>query len=62
MLTPFSLGKRACVGQNMAMFQLRIIAAHFVRYFDFELIEEPTFEYFATLKPRSIVMKVKAAE
>jgi len=62
MFTPFSLGKRACVGQNMAMFQMRIIAAHFVRYFDFELVEEPTFEYFFTLKPRSIVMKVKAAE
>jgi cytochrome P450 len=46
----------------MAMFQLRIIAAHFVRYFDFELMEEPTFEYFLTLKPRSILMKVKAAE
>jgi cytochrome P450 len=62
MFTPFSLGKRACLGQNLAIFQLRIIAAHFVRYFDFELIEEPTFEYFATLKPRSIVMKVEAAQ
>ena len=62
MFTPFSLGKRACMGQNMAMFQVRIIAAHFVRYFDFELMEEPTFEYFATLKPRSMFLKVKAAE
>jgi len=46
----------------MAMFQLRIIAAHFVRYFDFELVEEPSFEYFLTLKPRFIRMKVKAVE
>ena len=58
MFIPFSIGKRGCVGQNMAMFQLRIIAAHFIRYFDFELAQEPSFEYFLTLKPRSICMKV----
>ena len=58
MLMPFSLGKRACIGQNMAMFQLRIVAAHFLHYFDFELVAEPTFEYFLTLKPDQLLMRV----
>ena len=59
MLMPFSLGKRACIGQNMAMFQLRIVAAHFLHYFDFELAAEPTFEYFLTLKPDLLMMRVR---
>ena len=60
MFIPFSIGKRGCVGQNMAMFQLRIIAAHFIRYFDFKLVQEPSFECFLILKPKSICIKVKS--
>mmetsp|Transcript_10427 Transcript_10427/g.17030 ORF Transcript_10427/g.17030 Transcript_10427/m.17030 type:complete len:334 (+) Transcript_10427:630-1631(+) len=58
MFMPFSLGKRNCIGQNMAMFQLRVIAAHFLHYYDFELIGEPDFEFFLTLKPLETRMKV----
>ena len=42
----------------MALFQLRIVAAHLLHYFDFELVGEPTFEYFITLKPELLNMKV----
>ena len=61
MFIPFSAGKRTCVGQNMAMLQLRVITAYFIRYFDFELIEEPGKEFFLTLKPTSMMMKVRKA-
>mmetsp|Transcript_24759 Transcript_24759/g.54925 ORF Transcript_24759/g.54925 Transcript_24759/m.54925 type:complete len:189 (+) Transcript_24759:1446-2012(+) len=57
-VVPFSLGKRACLGQNMAMFQMRAVAAHFVHYFDFELQGEPTVEIFITLKVDDMQMKV----
>jgi len=43
MFTPFGIGKRGCIGQNMAMFQLRIIIAFFICYFEFEFVQEPTF-------------------
>ena len=49
MFIPFSIGKRACIGQNMAIFQLRIVAAYFLHNFDFTLVGEPDFEYFITL-------------
>ncbi len=55
---PFSIGRRSCIGQNMALFQLKIVAAHFLHYFDFELVGEPTFEYFVTLKPDDLKMRV----
>jgi cytochrome P450 len=59
MLMPFSLGRRSCIGQNMAMFQLKIVAAHFLHYFDFELMQEPNFEFFITLKPTDLMMRVR---
>jgi cytochrome P450 len=59
MLMPFSLGRRACIGQNMAMFQLRIVTAYLLHYFDFTLVGEPDFEYFLTLKPVNLYLSVK---
>lgn len=55
---PFSIGRRSCIGQNMALFQLKIVAAHFLHYFDFELVGVPTFEYFVTMKPDDLKMRV----
>lgn len=62
MFIPFSTGKRACIGKNMAMLQLRILAANLFRYFEFEIVGEPDYEYFVTLKPTSLNMKVTARE
>jgi cytochrome P450 len=45
----------------MAMLQLRVVTAFFIRYFDFELIEEPAKEFFLNLKPASKMMKVRKA-
>lgn len=58
MLMPFSIGKRACIGQNLAMLQLRILAANLMRHYEFELVEEPEVEFFVTLKPVHLYMKV----
>lgn len=59
MFMPFSLGKRNCIGQNMAMMQLKILAANFLRYYEFELVEEVKFEHFLTVKPESLKMKIR---
>ena len=59
MFLPFSLGKRACIGQNMAMFQLRVVTAYLLHHFDFTLVGEPDFEYFLTLKPVNVWLAVK---
>ncbi|TVY15295.1 Cytochrome P450 monooxygenase hmp1 [Lachnellula arida] len=37
---PFLLGPRACIGQNMAWMQLRILVAKIVFLFDFELVDK----------------------
>ncbi|RDW86029.1 cytochrome P450-6 [Coleophoma crateriformis] len=37
---PFSLGPRACMGQNMAWIELRILAAKMIFLFDFEAIDK----------------------
>lgn len=59
MFMPFSLGKRGCIGQNMASMQLRIIAANFMRFFAFEATEtEVHFEHFLTIKPDNLLMRV----
>lgn len=51
MFIPFSVGKRSCTGQNMAMMQARLIAANFLHYFDFSMVEEacPSFAMFLVL-------------
>jgi len=58
MWIPFSTGKRACLGMNLALFQMRLVAAYFLHHFDFELTCEPTFEFFVNLKPDQLLMKI----
>jgi cytochrome P450 len=59
MLMPFSLGPRGCIGMNMANMQLKLLAANFMRYYDFELVEKNVeLEFFLTVKPKSLNMRV----
>ena len=58
---PFALGKRNCVGQNLAMLEIKLILASVLRSFRFELISEPGIDYFLTLKPTNVHMKVYKA-
>lgn len=60
MLMPFSLGKRGCVGQNMAKLQLKLISANLFRCFDFVLQEEVRYETFLTMKVANLNTKVTA--
>mmetsp|Transcript_23540 Transcript_23540/g.23741 ORF Transcript_23540/g.23741 Transcript_23540/m.23741 type:complete len:520 (+) Transcript_23540:145-1704(+) len=58
----FSLGKRSCVGQNMAMLELKLVLATVFRLFEFER-SDPTapmsFTVFATAKPDYPFVRVK---
>ena len=59
MFIPFSIGKRNCIGQNLALMELRVILANVVRNFDMELVGgDPELDYFVTLKPVDLRVKV----
>lgn len=58
MFMPFSIGKRSCIGQNLAIMELRVILANIVKHFDFELVEDIDIEYFVTIKPAALRMKM----
>jgi hypothetical protein len=51
-------GKRSCIGQNLAMLEMRVIASALVRNFDFQMSEKLDMELFVTVKPISLKMKV----
>jgi cytochrome P450 len=51
-------GKRSCIGQNLAMLEMRVIASVLMRNFDFQVVEEPDLELFVTMKPISLKMQV----
>jgi cytochrome P450 len=60
MLMPFSVGKRNCIGQTLAMMELRVLAGNLLRYYDFELVgPEPNIDLFVTLKLDELDVKVK---
>lgn len=48
---PFSLGKRNCIGSNLAMLEIRMIIATLAQRFSLELTAEPVATHFLTLKP-----------
>lgn len=57
-LLPFSCGKRSCIGQNLALMEIRVIVANLVKYFNFELTKNDIeIDSFVTLKPVELEMK-----
>ena len=60
MNTPFSNGKRNCVGQTLALLELRMVLATTLRQFDFSVVVDAEPEYNFTLKPRNMRLRVQA--
>jgi cytochrome P450 len=58
MFMPFSIGKRSCIGQNLAIMELRVILANIVKHFDFELVEDIELDLFVTLKPVKFDLRI----
>ena len=59
---PFALGKRNCVGQNLAALETKLVLASVLRSFRFELVSEPGLDFILTLKPTNTHMRVHKAE
>ena len=59
---PFSLGKRNCVGQNLAKLEIKLILATLYKSFAFELTSEVVVDFFLTLKPLNAHMRVLSAK
>lgn len=55
---PFAHGKRNCLGQNLATFELKLILATVFRSFRFELQTVVEKELSITLKPTNAFLKV----
>jgi cytochrome P450 len=59
MFMPFSVGRRNCIGQNLANVELVMIAAYMLRYYDFKLVSEPKQELFLSFKAKEVLMEVQ---
>ena len=55
---PFSTGKRGCVGQTLALLEMKLVIATLFYSYDFELISEVEELYFLTLKPQNANFKI----
>jgi len=55
---PFSSGKRNCIAQNLAVWELQLFVATLFRNFNFELANDIDYEYFLTFKPSNLNLKV----
>ena len=58
-MTPFSLGRRNCVGQSLAMIELHCFIARLCTDYDFSVVEEgvPTFQMTCTPVGARLVAK-----
>ena len=59
MFMPFSVGRRNCIGQNLANVELVMIAAYMMRYYDFTLVSQPREELFLSFKAKDVMMEVQ---
>ena len=54
----FSLGKRACVGQQLALLELKLVLATLFYSYDFEVTTEVEEMFYVTLRPENCNLKV----
>ncbi|TID18903.1 cytochrome P450 [Venturia nashicola] len=63
---PFSIGSRNCIGQNMAMHEMRLILAKIIYNFDFELLPESQQwadqRVFTLWEKKPLMVKLKVAQ
>ena len=55
---PFALGKRTCIGQNLANYEIKFLLATLFRKFRFELKTEVVMDFFFSLKPGNALFTV----
>jgi cytochrome P450 len=55
---PFSAGRRNCVGQNLAMLELKMVLATLLRRYDFLLHTEVVPKSVMTMKPTNAIFSV----
>jgi cytochrome P450 len=55
---PFSIGKRACVGQTLALLELKLVLATLFYSYDFVSMNDVKEMYYITLKPQNLNFKV----
>jgi cytochrome P450 len=58
LMFPFSTGRRNCVGQNLAMLELKLVLATLVRRYDFSLRSKIVAKTFMTMKPDNAIFTV----
>jgi cytochrome P450 len=62
MFMPFSLGRRACSGQNLAVLQVKLAVSLLLKHFHFDLSTQPEhavkLEYFLLLRLPQLPMRV----
>ena len=57
---PFSIGQRNCVGQALAIGQLKQVVAALAVRFVFEVVTPPTPDFFLTLKPSGAKLRAQS--
>jgi cytochrome P450 len=62
MLMPFAQGSRNCIGQNLAKVELYMIASYLLRFFEFELLSEPEYQIFLTMKASNVRVRAHIRE
>lgn len=55
--SPFSLGKRSCLGQSLANSEMQSILSRMLVQYEFSVVDEGTTGYFITLKPLGVLLK-----
>ncbi len=55
---PFAAGRRNCIGQNLALLEIKLVLASLFRIFEFDLCTENIqSEFYVTLKPRNVMLR-----